>query len=104
MIDAQTAGILLMLIGMYGLMVREELIKQLIAVNIISVGLVLFFMGIGYVEGGGFPIHPVDISVDPLPAALMITTLVVDVAITALGLSMVIKIKREEATMEVNER
>ncbi len=97
MIDAQTAGIIIMLVGMYGLMVKRELIKQLIAVNILSVGLVLFFMGIGYVEGGGFPIHPVDIAVDPLPAALMITTLVVDVAVTSLGLAMVIKIKRVEA-------
>ncbi len=96
MIDAQNVGIVIMLVGMYGLMVKKELIKQLIAVNILSVGLVLFFMGLGYIEGGGIPIHPVETAVDPLPAALMITTLVVDVAITSLGLAMVIKIKRED--------
>ncbi|MFO8110661.1 MAG: cation:proton antiporter subunit C [Thermoplasmata archaeon] len=96
MIDPQNVGILIMLVGMYGLMVKKDLIKQLIAVNILSFGLVLFFIGVGYVEGGEFPIYPVETAVDPLPAALMITTLVVDVAITSLGLAMIIRINKEE--------
>ncbi len=96
MLNAVNIGILIMLIGMYGLMVKKNLIKQLISVNILSVGLVLFFIGIGYVEGGGYPIYPVETAVDPLPSALMITTLVVDVAITSLGLAMIIKMNREE--------
>lgn len=100
MIDSANIGIMIMLIGMYGLMVKRNLIKQLISINIISVGLVLFFVGIGYVEGGGYPIFPVEIAVDPLPAALMITTLVVDVAITSVGLAMVIRMNREQEKEE----
>lgn len=94
MINAETAGIIVMLIGLYGLISKENPIKQVLSINVVSLGLVLFFIGAGYVEGGDFPIMPSN-PVDPLPATLMLTTLVVDVAITALALAMILRIGRE---------
>ncbi|WP_054839597.1 NADH-quinone oxidoreductase subunit K [Thermococcus sp. JCM 11816] len=95
MINTETAGVIVMLIGLYGLISKDNPIKQVLSINVISLGLVLFFIGAGYVEGGGdFPIMPSN-SVDPLPATLMLTTLVVDVAITALALAMILRIGRE---------
>ncbi|BAD84813.1 multisubunit sodium/hydrogen antiporter, MnhC subunit [Thermococcus kodakarensis KOD1] len=94
MINTETAGIIVMLIGLYGLISKDNPIKQVLSINVISLGLVLFFIGAGYVEGGDFPIMPSN-SVDPLPATLMLTTLVVDVAITALALAMILRIGRE---------
>ncbi|NJF24448.1 cation:proton antiporter subunit C [Thermococcus sp. Bubb.Bath] len=96
MINAETAGIVVMLIGLYGLMSKENPIKQVLSINVISLGLILFFMGTGYVEGGSFPIMPTN-PVDPLPSTLMLTTLVVDVAITALALAMILRNGREWA-------
>ncbi|AIU70078.1 cation:proton antiporter [Thermococcus eurythermalis] len=90
MINAETAGIIVMLIGLYGLISKEKPLKQVLSINVLSIGLVLFFVGAGYVEGGDFPIMPSD-PVDPLPATLMLTTLVVDVAITALALAMILR-------------
>jgi len=89
-INAETAGIIVMLIGLYGLISKEKPLKQVLSINVLSIGLVLFFVGAGYVEGGDFPIMPSD-PVDPLPATLMLTTLVVDVAITALALAMILR-------------
>jgi len=89
-INAETAGIIVMLIGLYGLISKEKPLKQVLLINVLSIGLVLFFVGAGYVEGGDFPIMPSD-PVDPLPATLMLTTLVVDVAITALALAMILR-------------
>lgn len=90
MINAETAGIIVMFIGLYGLISKEKPLKQVLSINVLSIGLVLFFVGAGYVEEGDFPIMPSN-PVDPLPATLMLTTLVVDVAITALALAMILR-------------
>ncbi len=97
MIEAEITGIIIMLVGFYGLMSKRNLIKIVLSVNIVSVGLVLFFVGTGYIEGASAPIMPGRSVVDPLPAALMLTTLVVDVAITALALTIILRMGREEA-------
>lgn len=96
MISPEIAGIIIMLIGFYGLMTKENLIKLVLSINVVSVGLVLFFIGTGYIEGGDVPILPRGIIVDPLPATLMLTTLVVDVAITSLALALILKMESEK--------
>ncbi|ALM75506.1 cation:proton antiporter subunit C [Thermococcus barophilus] len=96
MINAEIAGILIMLIGLYGLMTKKDLIKQVLSVNVASTGLVLFFVGTGYIEGGEVPIMPQQTVVDPLPATLMLTTLVVDVAITSLALAIILRMRGDE--------
>lgn len=90
------AGILLMLIGLYGLMVKRNLIHQVICVNIISTGLVLYFTALGYVPGKEAPLLPHVEMVDPLPSTLMLTTLVIDVAVTSFALALIIKMKGGE--------
>jgi len=95
-IDAETAGVIVMLIGFYGMLTKENLIKQGLAINVVSIGLVLFFVGTGYVEGANFAIAPNENMVDPLPSTLMLTTLVVDVAITSLALALILRMGREE--------
>jgi len=94
-IEAEVAGIIIMLVGFYGLMSKKNLIKIVLSINIVSVGLVLFFTGTGYIEGARVPIMPQKSVVDPLPAALMLTTLVVDVAITALALTIILRMRGE---------
>lgn len=97
MINAEIAGVIIMLIGLYGLLTKENLIKQVLAINIVSTGLVLFFVGTGYVEGANFAIAPNENMVDPLPSTLMLTTLVVDVAITSLALALILRMRGEES-------
>ncbi|HDG64144.1 MAG TPA: cation:proton antiporter [Thermococcus sp.] len=96
MISPELVGVMIILIGMYGLLTKENLIKIVLSINVISIGLVLFFIGVGYVEGADVPIMPREKVVDPLPATLMLTTLVVDVAITSLALALILKMRREE--------
>ncbi|USS40410.1 cation:proton antiporter subunit C [Thermococcus aggregans] len=96
MISPELVGIMIILIGLYGLLTKENLIKIVLSINVISIGLVLFFIGVGYVEGADVPIMPREKVVDPLPATLMLTTLVVDVAITSLALALILRIRREE--------
>ncbi|MCD6189765.1 MAG: cation:proton antiporter subunit C [Thermococcus sp.] len=96
MISPELVGIMIILIGLYGLLTKENLIKIVLSINVISIGLVLFFIGVGYVEGADVPIMPREKVVDPLPATLMLTTLVVDVAITSLALALILRMRREE--------
>ncbi|NJE05213.1 cation:proton antiporter [Thermococcus sp. M36] len=94
MISPEQAGVVIMLIGTYGLMAKKEPIKLVLSINVVSLGLVLFFVGLAYSPGKDVPIMPTD-PVDPLPATLMLTTLVVDVAITSLALAIIMRMRRD---------
>ncbi|MEF8831932.1 MAG: cation:proton antiporter subunit C [Candidatus Thermoplasmatota archaeon] len=92
-LTAPVTGVILILIGLYGLMIKRDLIQQVISINIISPGVVLYFTGLGYVSGAKAPLLPHTDVVDPIPAVLMLTTLVIDVAVTSFALALIIRIK-----------
>ncbi|MFO8133076.1 MAG: cation:proton antiporter subunit C [Thermoplasmatota archaeon] len=92
-LTGEAAAVILVMIGLYGLMTKRDLIKQVISVNIISTGIVLYFTTLGYVEGGEAPLLSSGILVDPLPATLMLTSLVIDVAITSFALALIMRVK-----------
>lgn len=97
-------GIVLILIGFYGCMVRKNLIKIILCIDIVFLGLILFFVGLGYVEGGEAPIlEGYPRYVDPLPQTLMLTTVVVELSVTALALALAIKVYEQYKTLDVRE-
>jgi multicomponent Na+:H+ antiporter subunit C len=101
-INGTTVGILLMLIGLYGMVTKKHLFKVIFGLIIISTGLVLFFVSLGYVEGGAVPIISGNATyVDPLPHALMITTIVVEVCTTTLALVLALKIYEKYKTLDI---
>lgn len=95
-LNAQLAGVILLLIGLYGLMINRDLIKQVISINVLSTGVFLFFTSLGHVSGGNVPLIINTDMVDPLPATLMLTTLVIDVAETAFALALIMKMRGDE--------
>ncbi len=95
-LNAQLAGIILLLIGLYGLITNKDLIKQVISINVLSTGVFLFFTSLGHVSGKNAPLIIHDSMVDPLPATLMLTTLVIDVAETAFALALILKMRSDE--------
>ena len=52
----EIAGLLLFLIGLYGLAARRNIIKSIISLGIMDIGIILFFLGIRYVPGSRAPI------------------------------------------------
>lgn len=105
-VNGITMGIVLVLIGFYGVMTRKNLIKIVLCINIVFLGIILFFVSIGYVEDGIAPIlkesQPV-LYVDPLPQTLMLTTVVVELSTTALALALIIKVYEKYKTLHVRE-
>ncbi len=75
------AGVGLIAIGAWSLVMRAHLIRKILAVNIMGSGTFLILVG----AGGGSP-------VDPVPQAMVITGIVVAISATALALALVLRI------------
>ena len=106
--------IALMMIGLYGIIIKNNIMKKIIALSILQTAVILFFVSIGAKRDATIPIidHTnasahTGISathfINPLPHVLMLTAIVVAVATLGVALSMVIKIYREYNTLEEDE-
>ncbi|AFK22732.1 NADH-quinone oxidoreductase subunit K [Pyrococcus sp. ST04] len=83
-------GIILIAIGLLGIIVNKSRLKQVLSLNVMALGVVLFLIRTGSLMGSEPPLKGFIRPVDPLPAVLMLTTLVVDVAVTGLALGLLI--------------
>jgi multicomponent Na+:H+ antiporter subunit C len=103
--------VVLILIGFYGMMAKNNLMKKLIGMNIFQWSIILFYISIGSKQGGTVPVvdpslHPAIRAVDyinPLPHVLMLTAIVVGVATTGIALALLILIYRNYGTLEEDE-
>jgi multicomponent Na+:H+ antiporter subunit C len=103
-VNGITIGVVLLLIGFFGCSARKNLIKIIMCIDIVFLGLILFFVSLGYVEGGTAPIlGEYTLYVDPLPQTLMLTTVVVGLSTTALALALAIKVYEQYKTLNVEE-
>ena len=107
--------IVLMMIGLYAVIVKKNLVKKIIGMNILQTAIILFYVSIGtkkgatipivshgHGEGGSHAIHAIDY-INPLPHVLMLTAIVVSVATLGVALALVIKIYKQYGTLEEDE-
>jgi multicomponent Na+:H+ antiporter subunit C len=94
-----------MMVGLYTLMSRSNLIKKIAGLAIFQTAVILFYVSLGKVTGGTVPIidDRYTLYSNPLPQVLMLTAIVVGVATTALGFALVIRIKEAYNSVEENE-
>jgi len=97
--------IFLMMVGFYTLISRGNLVKKIVGLNIFQTSVFILYISMGKVTGGTAPILVEGEAVysNPLPHVLILTAIVVGVATTALGLSLVIRIKEAYGTIEEDE-
>ncbi len=97
--------IFLMMVGFYILISQGNLIKKIVGLNIFQTSVFILYISMGKIEGGTAPIltegNPV--YSNPLPHVLILTAIVVGVATTALGLSLVVRIHEAYGTVEEEE-
>lgn len=101
------AVIVLMMIGLYIMISRGNLVKKIMGMNIFQVSVIMLYVSMGKVRGGTAPIliegaQDVVYS-NPLPHVLMLTAIVVGVATTAVGLALAVRIKEAYGTVEEDE-
>ena len=108
------AYILLMMIGLWGVIYKHNLIKKIISMSILQTAIILFFISIGAKNNATIPIveHSHDHGhivleavhyINPLPHVLMLTAIVVAVATLGVALALCIKIYNRYATLEEDE-
>jgi multicomponent Na+:H+ antiporter subunit C len=96
-----------MMVGFYTLIARGNLIKKIIGLNIFQTSVFILYITMGKITGGTAPIlveggRDVVYS-NPIPHVLILTAIVVGVATSAVGLSLVIRIKEAYGTIEEDE-
>ncbi len=106
--------IILMMVGLYAIIVKNNLVKKIIGMNIVQSAIILFYISIGAKRGATLPIiahghnaadhavHAADY-INPLPHVLMLTAIVVAVATLGVALSLVVKIYHEYDTLEEDD-
>jgi multicomponent Na+:H+ antiporter subunit C len=92
----------IMMIGLYTVISHGNLVKKLIGLTLFQVGVFLFFISLGKVDGGSAPIIADDVETysHPLPQVLILTAIVVGVATLAVGLALAVRIFEAYGTVE----
>ncbi len=94
-------------IGVYGVLRKRNLVKIIIGLGIIEYSMNLFFVLLGYRFYGRAPIEAQDQNilnmVDPLPQALVLTSIVIGLGITALIISIAIRIYEKYGTFDITK-
>jgi multicomponent Na+:H+ antiporter subunit C len=98
----------LIILGLYAVLFKRNLIKIIIGITLIQSGVNLFLITISFREGSVAPIYTADTAKDtlmslPVPQALTLTSIVIGVAVLALMLSLVIHIYRHYKTLDVRK-
>lgn len=100
------AATALLCIGLWVIMVRGNLFKKVVGLNILQAGVFLFYISLSYVRGGTVPILVAGDGViysNPLPHVLILTAIVVGVATSALALALIVRIQESYGTIEEDD-
>ncbi len=98
-------AVTLFALGLVIVIDSHNMIKKLIGLGLFQSAVFLLFITMGKVSGGHPPILEPSIETysNPLPHVLILTAIVVGVATTALGLALVVRIRRVYGTADENE-
>jgi multicomponent Na+:H+ antiporter subunit C len=97
---------LLMMIGLFLVIGKKNFLKKIVGLTIFQTSVFLLYITFGKIKGGTPPIlnNAIDtVYSNPLPHVLILTAIVVGVATTALGLSLVLRINSEYGSIEEDD-
>ena len=104
----EAVAIILFGIGFTMLLFHRNLIKKLIGMNIMDTGVFLFLASMGYISGRKAPIivdgiQDTQAYINPVPAGLVLTGIVVSVSVTAVMLSLTIRLYKRYHTLNLDD-
>lgn len=104
----EAVAMILFGIGFGNLLLQSNLIKKIIGLNIMDTATYLFLAEKGYVTGRIAPIitggvQDMETYINPIPGGLVLTGIVVSVSVTALMLSITIRLYRRYHTLDLDE-
>lgn len=94
----------LLMIGLYCVLARTNIIKSLIGLTIFQSAVFLLYISMDKIDGGTAPIIQEGVEnqifANPLPQVLILTAIVVGISTTALALAVTVRIKEAYGTIE----
>jgi len=100
---ASAISIIIVCIGVLGLILKRNLLMKLLSLNIVNTATILFFVLIVYRPGDRAPIDPspgVQYA-DPLPQALVLTSIVINFGVLALSLLFTMVLVKRYHTLDL---
>lgn len=94
------------LCGFFGIIWKKNLVMKIVSMDVMSTGVIAYYVTIAAREGAFTPIIAEGKNVayaDPVPQAVILTAIVIGFSIQALMLVGVMKLARDNPTLETNE-
>ena len=103
----EAVAVLLFVIGFCMLLFSRNLIKKVIGLDIMDSGVFLLLADRGYIAGRSVPIVTDGVTdmanyINPIPAGLVLTGIVVSVSVSALMLSLTVRIYKKYHTLDMD--
>ena len=100
--------LILMFLGMFGMIISNNYMKKMMAMNVMQVAVILFFLCFAQKTGGMIPIlngvtTDPNLYINPLPHALMLTAIVVSLGTTGVAIALLMRIKETYGSVEEDE-
>jgi multicomponent Na+:H+ antiporter subunit C len=101
--------VILMVIGLYAMLGKRNLIKKLVGMAIFQTGIFLFYIEGARKAGGTVPIisehlgEAAELYINPLPHVLILTGIVVGISLTGVALAFLIVIYRNYKSLDDKE-
>ena len=104
----EAVAMILFGIGFSNLLLQKNLIKKIIGLNIMDTAMYLFLALKGFIGGRKAPIvtdgvQSVEAYINPIPSGLVLTGIVVSVSVTALMLSLTVRLYQRYHTLDLDE-
>ena len=100
--------LILMFLGMFGMIISNNYMKKMMAMNVMQVAVILFFLCFAQKTGGMIPIlngvtTDPSLYINPLPHALMLTAIVVSLGTTGVAIALLMRIKETYGSVEEDD-
>ncbi|MBR6755984.1 MAG: cation:proton antiporter subunit C [Peptococcaceae bacterium] len=100
--------LILLFLGLYGMIVSKNYMKKMMAMNVMQVAVIFFFLCFAQKEGGMIPIlngitTDPNLYINPLPHALMLTAIVVSLGTTGVAIALLMRIKETYGSVEEDD-
>ena len=104
----EAVSVILFGIGFTTLLLNRNMIKKIMGLNIMDTAIYLFLAANGYIYNRKVPIVTGDVPepekyINPIPTGLVLTGIVVSVSVTAVMLSLTIRLYRRYHTLDIDE-
>ena len=96
---------ILFFLGVYGMVLSKNYMKKLMAMNVMQVAVIFFYLCFAQKDGAMIPIHngittDPNAYINPLPHGLMLTAIVVSLGTTGVAIALLMRIKEIYGSVE----